>query len=193
APERFVELAAALASRFPEVHFLLAGDGMLRGELERRRREAGLERRLHLPGWRTDVPALLDAATVVTLTSRFEGLPRVLVEALAASVPVVATAVDGVPEVVRDGENGFLVAPGDARAMAARVGEILDDAGLRARLAARAPEGLEEFGRDTMVRQQEALYLELAAAAGVRGPGSGARAGGGAAAPNAGMEGGPRA
>jgi glycosyltransferase involved in cell wall biosynthesis len=193
APERFVELAAALASRFPEAHFLLAGDGALRGELERRRRDAGLERRLHLPGWRTDIPALLDTATVVTLTSRFEGLPRVLVEALAASVPVVATAVDGVPEVVRDGENGFLVAPGDAGAMAARVGEILDDGGLRARLAARAPEGLEEFGRDTMVRQQEALYLELVEAAGVRGPGCGVRASEGAAAPDAGTEGGPRA
>jgi glycosyltransferase involved in cell wall biosynthesis len=193
APERFVELAAALASRFPQAHFLLAGDGALRGDLERRRRDAGLDRRLHLPGWRTDIPALLDAATVVTLTSRFEGLPRVLVEALAAGVPVVATAVDGVPEVVRDGKNGFLVAPGDTGAMAARVGEIMDDAGLRAHLAARAPEGLEEFERDTMVRQQEALYLELAAAAGVRGPGSGVRASGGAAAPDAGTEGGARA
>ena len=108
APERFVEVAARLATRFPAAHFLLVGDGALRRRLERLRREAGLERRLHLPGWRRDVPAIFDAATVVTLTSRFEGLPRVLVEALAAGVPVVAMAVDGVPEVVRDGENGFL-------------------------------------------------------------------------------------
>lgn len=161
APERFVELAAALASRFPDAHFLLVGDGALRGALERGRRDAVLERRLHMPGWRSDVPALLAAATVVTLTSRFEGLPRVLVEALAASVPVVAMAVDGVPEVVRDGENGFLVAPGDTAAAVARVGAVLADPALRARLAARAPDGLEEFERATMVRQQEALYLEL--------------------------------
>ena len=189
APERFVDLAAALTPHFPEAHFLLAGDGALRGELERRRRAAGLDDRLHMPGWRADVPALLDAATVVTLTSRFEGLPRVLVEALAAGVPVVATAVDGVPEVVRDGENGFLVVPGDGGGMTARVGAILGDSALRARLAASAPQGLEEFERDAMVRQQEALYLELAAAAGIRGPGSGVRAGGGVAAPGEGSEG----
>ena len=161
APERFVELAAALAPRFPAAHFVLVGDGGLRGEVERLRGAAGLERRLHLPGWRSDVPALLDAAAVVTLTSRFEGLPRVVVEALAAGVPVVATAVDGVPEVVRDGENGFLTAPGDAGAIAAKVAAILGDPALRARLAARAPEGLDEFERDTMVRRQEELYLEL--------------------------------
>ncbi len=193
APERFVELAAALASRFPDAHFLLVGDGALRGALERGRRDAALERRLHMPGWRSDVPALLDAATVVTLTSRFEGLPRVLVEALAASVPVVAMAVDGVPEVVRDGGNGFLVAPGDTAAAVARVGAVLADPVLRARLAARAPDGLEEFERVTMVRQQEALYLELVDAAGIRDPGSGVRARGGAVAPDPGTEGGRRA
>ncbi len=172
APERFVELAAALAPRFPTAHFVLVGDGGLRGVLERLRNAAGLDRRLHLPGWRSDVPALLDAAAVVTLTSRFEGLPRVVVEALAAGVPVVAMAVDGVPEVVRDGENGFLTAPGDAGAIAAKVAAILGDPALRARLAARAPEGLDEFERDTMVRQQEALYLELVEAAGHRAPGT---------------------
>lgn len=168
APERFVEVAALLAPRVPAAHFLLVGDGTMRPRLERLRREAGLEDRLHLPGWRRDVPAILDAATVVTLTSRFEGLPRVLVEALAASVPVVAMAVDGVGEVVRDGENGFLVVPGDVAGMAMRVAEILANDGLRARLAARAGDGLEEFGRDAMVRQQEELYRELACQAGLR-------------------------
>jgi glycosyltransferase involved in cell wall biosynthesis len=168
APERFVELAVRLASRFPAAHFLLVGDGALRRRLERLRGEAGLEGRLHLPGWRRDVPAILDAATVVTLTSRFEGLPRVLVEALAAGVPVVAMAVDGVSEVVRDGENGFLVAPHDVDGVATRVAAILADDALRARLAARAGDGLEEFGREAMVQQQEELYRELACRAGLR-------------------------
>ena len=117
---------------------------------------------MHLPGWRRDVPAFLDAATVVTLTSRFEGLPRALVEALAAGVPVVAMAVDGVAEVVRDGVNGFLVAEGDVATQAERVGAIITDVRLRERLAARSGEGLDEFDRDLMVRQQEDLYLELA-------------------------------
>jgi glycosyltransferase involved in cell wall biosynthesis len=168
APERFVEVAARLATRFPAVHFLLAGDGTLRRRLERLRREAGLERRLHLPGWRRDVPAIYDAATVVTLTSHFEGLPRVVVEALAAGVPVVAMAVDGVPEVVRDGENGFLLAPDDVAGVAERVAEILADGELRSRLSAGAASGLEEFGREAMVRHQEELYRELACQAGLR-------------------------
>lgn len=168
APERFVEIATRLAPRFPAAHFLLVGDGALRGRLEGLRRVAGLEGRLHLPGWRRDVPAVLDAATVVTLTSRFEGLPRVLVEALAAGVPVVAMAVDGVSEVVRDGENGFLLAPDDVAGVAERVGEILGDGGLRSRLAARAGENLEEFGLEAMVSKQEQLYRELACQAGLR-------------------------
>lgn len=164
APGRFVALAARLAGRFPAAHFVLVGDGELRGELETERDAAGLRDRLHLPGWRHDVPAFLELARVVTLTSRFEGLPRALVEALAAGVPVVASAVDGVTEVVRDGVNGFLVAPGDEDALVARVAELLADDTLRARLARAAGEGLEEFDRDLMVRQQEELYLGLVSA-----------------------------
>jgi len=168
APERFVEAATRLAPRFPTAHFLLVGDGALRGRLERLGRQVGLEGRLHLPGWRRDMPAVLDAATVVTLTSRFEGLPRVLVEALAAGVPVVAMSVDGVSEVIKDGENGFLLPPDDVVGLAGRVGEILGDGALRSRLSASAGENLEEFGRDAMVRKQEELYRELACQAGLR-------------------------
>jgi glycosyltransferase involved in cell wall biosynthesis len=168
APERFVEIAARLAVHFPETHFLLVGDGALRGRLERLRRAASLEDRLHMPGWRRDVPAILDAATVVTLTSRFEGLPRVLVEALAAGVPVVAMAVDGVSEVVRDGENGFLVPAGDVAGIAERVGRILADATLHSRLATRAGHGLEDFERETTLLRQQELYRELACQAGLR-------------------------
>lgn len=177
APERFVGLAAALAPRFPDAHFLLVGDGELRGRLEALRRERGLQARLHLPGWRRDVPAVLDAATVVTLTSRFEGLPRAVVEALAAHRPVVAMAVDGVREVLHDGVNGFAVAPGDEAALAERVAALLADPGLRARLAAAAGEGLEAFDRALMVRQQEELYGRLLAAAGLPVPATAGEAG----------------
>lgn len=166
APERFVALAAALAPRFPEAHFLLVGDGELRVRLEALTQEAGLAGRLHLPGWRRDVPAVLDAATVVTLTSRFEGLPRAVVEALAARRPVVAMSVDGVREVLRDGLNGVAVAPGDVPAMIEHVGGLLADPRRRAELAAHAGDRLEEFDRATMVRQQEELYGRLVATGG---------------------------
>jgi glycosyltransferase involved in cell wall biosynthesis len=165
APERFVALAAALAPRFPDAHFVLAGDGELRPVLEKLCRRAGLERHLHLPGWRRDVPALLDAATVVTLTSRFEGLPRVLVEALSAGVPVAAMAVDGVDEVVRDGVDGYLVREGDVATLSERVASLLADPALRASMASRAGENLAEFDRDAMVRAQEELYTSLVTSA----------------------------
>jgi len=170
APERFVELARLVARRVPAAHFLLVGDGELRGRLEAARAAAGLDGRLHLPGWRRDVAAAYAAATVVTLTSRFEGLPRAVVEALTAGVPVAAMAVDGVVEVVRDGVDGFLVAEGDTASLAARVVELLEDPARRAAFAARAGEGLDEFDRDTMVRQQESMYEELARSAGLLGP-----------------------
>lgn len=168
APERFVELAARVHARLPEARFLLVGDGDLRSSLERARAAAGLNGQLLLPGWRRDVPAVLAAATVVTLTSRFEGLPRVLVEARAAGVPVVAMDVDGVPEVIEDGTNGFLVPEGNTAALAARVLELLGDAALRRRLVEAGRRGLEEWDREEMVRRQERLYLELAGAAGGR-------------------------
>lgn len=164
APERFVELAARVRTRLPEARFLLVGDGDLRGDLERRSAAAGLDGRLLLPGWRSDVPAVLAAATVVTLTSRFEGLPRVLVEARAAGVPVAAMDVDGVGEVIEDGTNGFLVPEGDTAALAARVVELIEDAALRRRFVEAGRHGLEEWDREEMVRRQERLYLECAEA-----------------------------
>ncbi|HNX48626.1 MAG TPA: glycosyltransferase family 4 protein [Thermoanaerobaculaceae bacterium] len=177
APERFVALAAALAPRFPEAHFLLVGDGELRGQIEAQRRAAGLAARLHLPGWRRDIPAVLDAATVVTLTSRFEGLPRAIVEALAAGKPVAAMAVDGVLEILQDGVNGFAVPPGDTGGLVDRVAELLASPGRRAELASHAGEGLDDFDRELMVHQQEALYGRLltGAAAGRVAAGAGTR------------------
>jgi len=110
------------------------------------------------PGWWDDVPGLLAATRVSVLTSRHEGLPRAVVESLAAGVPVVATAVDGTPEVVRPGDNGFLAKPGDCDGLAARIVDLIRDDALHRDLARRAPQGLDEFDIDAMVRRQEELY-----------------------------------
>lgn len=163
APERFVELAARVSAAFPGAHFLLVGDGQLRPLVEELRARFGLEDRLHLLGWRRDVPRLLAAANVVTLTSRFEGLPRVLVEARCAGVPVVAMAVDGVVEVVEDGVNGFLVPPGDVATMAERVVHLLTYPERAQAMGEAGRQGLEGFSAERMVRDQEALYRTLSA------------------------------
>jgi glycosyltransferase involved in cell wall biosynthesis len=145
----------------PEAWFVMVGDGALRPAAEELASDLGVAGRMVFCGWWDDVPGLLAASRVSVLTSRHEGLPRAAVESLAAGVPVVATAVDGTPEVVRDGCNGFLVAAGDVAGIARRVRALLVDGELHRRLAAAAPQGLEAFDIDHMVRQQEELYRWL--------------------------------
>jgi glycosyltransferase involved in cell wall biosynthesis len=161
APLDFVEAAARVARNHPEARFVLAGDGELSSAVASRARALGLEGRLSLLGWRRDVPDLLAALDVLVLTSRWEGLPRVIPEAIAATVPVVATAVDGSAEILKDDENGLLAEPGDIDGIAARIGRLLDDPALAPRLTAAARPLLEEFDIDRMVRRQEALYARL--------------------------------
>ncbi len=158
APLDFVRVAAAVAVERPDAWFVMVGDGPLRPAAEELARSLGVADRVVFCGWWDDVPALLDATTVAVLTSVHEGLPCSVVEALAAGVPVVATAVDGTVEVVRSGDNGYLAPVGDIAALADAVCRVIGDPAERARLAASAREGLGEFDRDVMVRQQEELY-----------------------------------
>jgi glycosyltransferase involved in cell wall biosynthesis len=98
------------------------------------------------------------------MTSLWEGLPRALVEAMKTGLPCVCYATDGVTDLLRDGENGFLVPPGDVALFAERVGRLLDDEALRRRLGAAAAASIgPEFDIDGMVRAQEALYERLRA------------------------------
>ncbi len=158
APLEFIEAAARIAEGMPEVYFIMAGDGPLRGEAQTRAAELGLADRVIFCGWWDDVPGLLAATTVSVLSSHHEGLPCSVVESLAAGVPVVATAVDGTPEVIRPGVNGELVAPGDPAGLAAAVLAILINDERRQSMAAAAADGLDDFGRDHMVRKLEELY-----------------------------------
>ncbi len=157
APLDFVRAAAKIGDAVPDAHFLMTGDGPLRDDAERLANRVGLGERIHFPGWLDDIPAVLSATTVAVLTSRFEGLPRAAVEAVAARVPIVATAVDGTPEVVTDGVTGLLVEPGDIENAARAVIRLLRDEGLYRRMTS-APRKLDQFDIDTMVQQHEDLY-----------------------------------
>ena len=113
-------------------------------------------------GWRRDGAQWLAASDVFALTSLWEGLPRALVEALRTGLPAVCYATDGVVDVLRDGENGFLVPAGDVDAFAARLVSLLEGADLRRRLGAAAAASIgPEFDIDAMVRAQEKLYDSL--------------------------------
>lgn len=161
APLDFVR-AAGLASRLePRLRFAFVGDGELRGEVEAAVSREGLASRFVLAGWRHDVPEILRAADVFALTSLWEGLPRSVVQARACGLPVVATAVNGTPEVVVDGETGWLVTPGDPESFGRRLAELAADEGLRRAMGERAARGLEEFSAEAMVDAQERLYRRL--------------------------------
>jgi glycosyltransferase involved in cell wall biosynthesis len=131
--------AFAAVARVDGVSLVVAGDGPERGALEQRAAELGLDGRVRFVGplARTEVLTLFRAADAALLSSAWENLPHSVVEALAVGTPVVATAVGGVPEVVRDGENGLLVAPGDVAALAEAIRRV-SEPGLRDALAANA-------------------------------------------------------
>jgi glycosyltransferase involved in cell wall biosynthesis len=147
-----------------ELDLVLAGDGELRPALERRARELGLERRVRMLGWRDDVPALVAAADLVLLPSRWEGMPYIVLEALCAGVPVVAAPVDGVRALVRDGETGFLARTAAPEDLAAAVGALLAlPADERRRLGLRGRElVLAEHTAERMVERLLAIYAEVA-------------------------------
>jgi glycosyltransferase involved in cell wall biosynthesis len=159
-PLDFVETAGRVAREFPAARFVMVGDGELRPAVERAVRDAGLSGRFTLAGWRAEIPDLLRAFDVFLLTSRWEGLPKVVPQALIAGVPVVATAANGTAEIVDEGVDGFLAAPGDVDTLSARVVSILAGRdGLRPGF--KRERLLREFDQVEMVRAQERLYLEL--------------------------------
>ena len=180
-PLTFVEVAARVVRDVPGAVFALAGDGELRRDVERRAAELRLGGGFRLLGWRRDIPRVMAALDVLLHTSLWEGLPRVLPEAIACGVPIVATAVDGTADILRDGLTGILCAPHDTDGLAAGVRRILLDREFGRGLARRARAVLEEFDIDAMVREQERLYLTLlggrARGAGGAGPGRGGTAG----------------
>ena len=154
--------ALARTAALDRVHAVFAGDGDLRESLRARASALGVSSRVHLVGVRRDVGNLLNAIDVFVLPSLWEGLPLALLLAMGAGVPVVATTVSGVPEVVESGRTGLLVAPGDAAALGQAVSLLITDPELRRRLseAARA-EVLPRFGVDGWVDSVVALYDRL--------------------------------
>ncbi len=161
APLAFVEVAARFQGERPDAVFILVGDGELRREVERRAARLGLGNRLRLLGWRRDIPRVMAALDVLLHPSLWEGLPRVLPEAIACGVPIVASGVDGTAEILEDGVSGIVCPPGDVDALTRGVRRVLTDRVLAQRMTRRARELLREFDIDAMVRQQERLYLAL--------------------------------
>jgi glycosyltransferase involved in cell wall biosynthesis len=161
--------AAALFPPEERPVFVVVGDGPLRAELRELADKSGVSSRFVLAGVRRDVPLILGALDLLVLPSVTEGLGLILLEAMAASLPVVATAVGGVPEVVLDGETGVLVPPGDPAALARAIADLLRVPERARRLGAAGRERVARlFTVERMVGQISALYQEALAGAGFR-------------------------
>lgn len=163
APVDFVRVAAEALKAVPDAYFIEAGDGELRGEVEAEMERLGVSGRVRLLGWRRDVRDLMHACDVFLLTSLWEGLPKVLPQAMAAGRPIVATAVDGTPEAVKDGVNGFLSRPHDISLMSEKLALLLKDRGLAARMGAAGAGMAAVFDESEMMRRVEGLYERLLA------------------------------
>ncbi len=148
-----LDVALSALALVPDVRLVIVGDGPDRAALERQRDALGLGDRVRFLGGlgRDGVLRVFRAADAVLLSSRWENFPHVVVEALAVGTPVIASAVGGVPEVVRDGENGLLVPAGDSEALAAAIRRLLGDDELRARLAAAAAPSVESYGAERLL------------------------------------------
>jgi len=161
-PLTFVRAVAALRRALPNVQALWVGEGELRRDVEREIAALGLEHTVRLAGFRDDVDALMCSASLFALSSRFEGLPLVIMDAFALGVPVVATAGSGVPELVKDGVTGLLSPVGDAAAIAESMRRVLTDAALAAQLRrgalVRAPEySIERTAERTLMVYERVL------------------------------------
>lgn len=153
--------AAHVVAARPDVQFVWLGEGECRPALERLRAELGLERHVHMPGFRADALAFVPHFTVFALGSWLEGLGTSLLDAQWLGVPVVATAVGGIPDVIEDGVNGRLVPARDPEALARALLEALADPVRRAAWAARARQTVTAFSDDAMVARTLAVYAEV--------------------------------
>ncbi|MGH7173683.1 MAG: glycosyltransferase [Gemmataceae bacterium] len=160
--DQLIAAAALVAKQDPQVGFVLFGDGPLRETLARRIEASGLAGTFVLAGFRTDVERFLPCCDLVVLSSWTEGLPVIVLEALAAGAPVVATAVGGTPEAVHDGINGYLVPPGNPAALAQRIRDVLGDEPRRRVMGERGRQFIrQQFTFDVQAKEYERLFKEV--------------------------------
>lgn len=157
-----LDAAPEILKRFPRAHFVFAGDGPQTENLKARIAADGLGERVHLLGLRRDVTNVLASLNVFVLPTHQEALGTAFIEAGAMGLPIVASRVDGVPEVVIDGETGLLVPAQDGKALIEPISRLLADAAYRQGMGANAAEFVRrKFSREVMAQGMERLYQRL--------------------------------
>jgi glycosyltransferase involved in cell wall biosynthesis len=148
-------------NKCPDTSFIFAGRGQLEAELKEQVCRLGLDKRVHFLGLRQDIPRILALLDIFVLPSLSEGLSMAILEAMIAGKPVVATGVGGNPELVLDGETGFLVPPRDSQALAASVAALLMNRQQAVQFGEQGKRRAEgQFSLGTMVKTYQTLYDE---------------------------------
>lgn len=151
---------AHVAAAHPQARLILAGDGEVDAS-RKLARELGVQDRVQCPGWwsTTEVTQALSRCSIFALPSHAEGLPMALLEAMAAGKPAIVTPVGGIPGLVKDGENGLLITPGDEAAIARALNRLLSDASLRNRLGASARDSIRrDYSIEAAVARLDTFY-----------------------------------
>ena len=163
APLDFIELAGRIKIKFPDVKFVLVGDGRLRGKIVTRIKQLNLENQIILTGWYKDIPGILSGWDIFVLTSLWEGLPISVLEAMSAGLPAVVTDTGGIREALINGQTGYLVDPHDIVFMQNRVEELLNSAQKRDEFGRSSQEIISrgEFSLSSMFKNTAELYSNL--------------------------------
>lgn len=160
--EYMIRALPAICAAYPTTCYLIAGDGAYRDILMREAEQADVKERVIFAGRRADIPRILSASDIFVLPTLTEALPTVLAEAMACRLPIVASAVGGVPEMIRSGENGILIPPMQPAELSRACNALLADSDLRVRMGEEGWKLVnQKFNIDRQVLQLEQQYFEL--------------------------------
>lgn len=159
--ENLLGVAATVFKKIPRAKFIVAGEGSLRARLEKRARELGIEQVVKFLGFREDIPRLMRISNTFLFPSESEGLGTAVLEAMAASLPVVASRTGGISEIVQDGVTGFLAEPQDVHSMAEAVMRLAREPELATEMGSRALEAARGYSFERSCEAHERLYHDL--------------------------------
>lgn len=157
-----LEAMPHVLKRFPKMHLLIAGDGPIKDKLKNLSVHMGLDQNVIFLGYRNDIPEFMTDLDLLVMPSLTEGFPLSLLEGMAAGLPIVATRIGGVPEIITDGREGVLVSPSDPLALSRSIIHILEDEPLRKKMVKKAREKVSiQFSLEKMITEMSKIYRQV--------------------------------
>lgn len=162
APADLLTAFIRIADQVPNYHLLFVGDGNMKVELQQQSEQHSLADRVHFAGWQSQIPQLMKAADCLVLSSLWEGMPNVVLEAMASGLPVISTNVDGVSELIENGRQGVLVAPGDVAAIQQALLDFSVNSSKFHKMAENAQNTVKkEFTWDSIALKYDQIYEQI--------------------------------